>query len=253
MIKAICLDMDDTLIVNQVLYDYAAAMLQGYMTHYGVTPAETEAAFAAIDKELFKTHGIARTRMPQAFEDTLRHFIPAADAETVATVRGFAEQIFTTTAAVKPDIVPALTQLAKIAPLYIVTGGDAGVQQGRIDTLPFKDMFAGFTIVPKKDAGVFKQVAANLGIQPAEMIMIGDSLRSDVLSAVEAGARAVWIEALNSHHEIKSADLPPGAYKFASLLELSKHLTTHGDLEPKTAANTNLSSTARRRFPKGPR
>jgi putative hydrolase of the HAD superfamily len=246
MIQAICLDMDDTLIVNQVLYSHAQAMLEGYMTHYGVRPEETTAVFNAIDKELFKTHGIARTRMPQGFEDTLRHFIPAADAETIATVRGFAERIFTTVADVKPDIAPALNKLARIAPLYIVTGGDQGVQQFRIDHLPFKAAFNGFTIVPKKDADVYRQVAQQLNIDPRHLVMVGDSLRSDVLPAVEAGWRGVWIEAHNSHHEIKEAKLPAGAFKFSSLLELARHIEATGDLKP-AAANGN-AATARRAF-----
>lgn len=242
MIKAICLDMDDTLIVNQSIYAAAEAMLQGYMTHYGVTPEETQAAFAAIDRELFKTHGIARTRMPQSFENVLRHFIPDADAETVKTVRDFAERIFTTIADIKPDVPGALEMLAKVAPLYIVTGGDQGVQQFRIDHLPFKDKFAGFYIVPKKDAAVFTRVAEELGIQPSELVMIGDSLKSDVLSAVEAGWRAVWVEALNSPlHELKTTTLPAGAYKFASLFEVAKKLAADGDL----AANSNVKPAPR--------
>ena len=256
MIKAICLDMDDTLIVNQILYGNAEHMLAGYMTHFGVTPEETLAAFAEIDKDNYKTMGISIARMPLSFEHTLLRFVPDADAAMVARARDFAERIFRTVADVKPDIAEALELLSKVAPLHIVTGGADSVQQFRIDHLPFKDKFNSFTIIPKKDAAVYTNVAQKLNLNPSEIIMIGDSLRSDVLPAVEAGMRAVWVETLNSPlHEIKKVDLPAGAYKFASLLELGRHLAQHGDLDVKAPANANkpgAKTSARKAFG-GPR
>ncbi len=248
MIKAICLDMDDTLIVNQVLYTNAEFMLAGYLQNFGVTPEETFTVLKAAEAENFKTLGIAITRFPLSFEHTLRHFIPNADKAMISTVRDFAERVFRTVADVKPDTVEALALLAQVAPLHLVTGGADHVQQFRVNHLPFKDQFNSVTIVPKKDAAVYRNVAAKLGIKPSELIMIGDSLRSDVLAAVEAGWQAVWIETINGGHELKAAQLPPGAYKFSSLLELARHLEKNRALAP--PANTN-NPAARRAFGKG--
>ncbi len=239
MIKAICLDMDDTLIVNQELYTIARAQLEGYLTHHGVTPEETAAAFAEIEKVNYAKMGISIARYPLSFEQTLRTFVPDADATMVATVRDFAERVFRTVADVKPGVFDAIEILSRIAPLHIVTGGADSVQQFRIDHLPFKDKFATTTIIASKNTDVYTRVAAELGLKPSEIIMIGDSLKSDVLPAVEAGLRAVWIEALNAPHELKKAELPKGAYSFTSLLELARHIEKHGDLDVKTPANSN--------------
>ena len=246
MIKAICLDMDDTLIVNQVLYTNAEFMLAGYLQNFGITPEDTFAVFAATEKENYKTMGISIARFPLSFEMTLRHFVPDADAAMIATVRDMGERVFRTVADVKPGTTGALETLAKIAPLHIVTGGADNVQQFRIDNLPFKDKFNTFTIIAKKDVDVYHDVAKKLCLKPAEIIMIGDSLKSDVLPAVEAGMRAVWIEALNAPHEIKQAELPKGAYKFHSLAELANHLAKHGDRDVKAAANANTAKSAPR-------
>lgn len=236
-IKAICLDMDDTLIVNQILYAQAEFMLAGYLAHYGVTAEEVFEAFARIDKDNYKTMGISIARFPLTFEMTLLHFVPNADADMIATVRDFGERVFRTIADVKPDIDGALALLAKVAPLHIVTGGADSVQQFRIDNLPFKDRFASFTIIPKKDAAVYTAVAAKLGLAPQDIVMVGDSLKSDVLPAVEAGMRAVWVEALNSPlHEHRQDNLPKGAFKFSSLMELAQYLYTYGDLPQKKPA-----------------
>ena len=74
-----------------------------------------------------------------------------------------------------------------------------------------------------------------------------------VLPAVEAGMRAVWIEALNAPHELKKAELPKGAYSFTSLLELARHIEKHGDLDVKAAANTNTSKPSAKKAFGGPR
>lgn len=248
MIKAICLDMDDTLIVNQVLYTNAEFMLAGYLQNFGVTPEDTFTVFAATEKTNYQTMGISIARFPLSFEMTLRHFVPDATPDMIATVRDMGERVFRTVADVKPGTTTALETLAKIAPLHIVTGGADHVQQFRIDNLPFKDKFNTFTIIAKKDVDVYHDVAKKLGLKPSEIIMIGDSLKSDVLPAVEAGMRAVWIEALNAPHEIKQADLPKGAYKFNSLAELATHLATHGDLDATPANNNAPARTARTSF-----
>lgn len=253
MIQAICLDMDDTLIVNQVLYANAEFMLAGYLQNFGVKPEETFAAIRTAEAENFKTLGICISRFPLSFEQALLHFIPAADATMIATVRDFAERVFRTVADVKPDIVPALDMLARIAPLHIITGGADSVQHFRIDHLPFKDKFNSFTVVPKKDASVYRAAAQKLGIAPAHLVMIGDSLRSDVLPAVEAGWQGVWIEALNASHELKAADLPQGAHKFSSLLELARYLEANkGQLPKRQPANSNKPAAARA-FARGPK
>lgn len=252
MIKAICLDMDDTLIVNQELYSLARAMMEGYLTHFGVKPEEVGPVFADIEKVNYQTMGISIARYPLSFEQTLLHFVPDADATMIAHVRDFAERVFRTVADVKPGVIEALEILSRIAPLHIVTGGADSVQQFRIDHLPFKDKFNTTTIIPSKNTAVYTRVAAELGLKPSEIIMIGDSLKSDVLPAVEAGMRAVWIEALNAPHELKKAELPKGAYSFTSLLELARHIEKHGDLDV-TAANTNTAKPSAKKAFGGPR
>lgn len=236
MIKAICLDMDDTLIVNQELYTYARAMMEGYLAHFGVTPEDIAPVFAAIEKNNYASMGISIARYPLSFEQTLLHFIPDADAGMIATVRDFAERVFRTVADVKPGVAEALEILARVAPLHIITGGADSVQKFRVDNLPFKEAFNSVTITPSKNAAVYADFAQILGVEPSEILMIGDSLRSDVLPAVQAGLRAVWIEALNAPHELKKAELPEGAYRFTSLLELARHLEKHGSPDHPAAA-----------------
>lgn len=223
MVKAIFLDMDDTLIVNAVIYEHAEAMLYGYLGHFGIKPEEAQPVFIAKDKELFAVHGYSQKRMPASFEAVLKAFVPEPDDEMIATVRGFAERIFTTHAKIKPGTEEAIALLKQHYDLYIVTAGDRDVQQRRIDLLPFKGDFKKTYIVDKKVKETFDGILAEHGLAPQDTVMIGDSLRSDVIPSAQAGMHGVWIEAHNAIHEA-AAGLPAGAYKYSSLLEAARHI-----------------------------
>jgi putative hydrolase of the HAD superfamily len=233
MIKAVFLDMDDTLIVNQTIYEHATAMLYGYMRHFGVLQEEAQKVFDARDRELFKIHGYSQKRMPASFEAVLKHFVPEADDEMVGIVRSFAEQIFTTIAEVKPGSEEGIKILAAHYPLYFVTGGDREVQERRISHLPFKDKIKGAFIVDKKDPALFERILDELKLKPEEAVMIGDSLKSDIIPSTAAGLSAIWIEAHNSPlHETGAIFPTQGAYKYASFLEAARHLAQYGTPAP---------------------
>jgi putative hydrolase of the HAD superfamily len=234
MIKAVFVDMDDTLIVNAVLYDHARMQLCGYLRNYGLKNDEIIAHNVKINADLFPTHGYSRERFPLSFEMTLKHFIPNADDDMIAEVRAMAETTFNTVAPLKPGTLEAVDLLTARFPVYMVTQGDKGVQENRIAHLPFKDKLAGIFIVDKKSKETFEALGQKLGLQPGEAVMAGDSIKSDVATAVAAGFYGVWIEAHN-WTAVEKAEFPrERAFKFSSLLEFARHLDDAGALHAPT-------------------
>lgn len=228
MIKAVFIDMDDTLIATQVLYDYATAKLCGYLRHCGVAEKDTADFKRAMDRELYKTYGYSRQRFPQTFENVLKHFVPDADEEMVDIVRDFAESVFTSVAKEKPGIAEAISLLSQNYPVYIVTQGDQSVQENRLKKLSFLAQVADTKILKEKTPQAFAGYAAALGYAPEEVVMIGDSLKSDIVASTKAGMQAVWIEADNWSLETVT-DLPTERmYKFFSLMDAARHITAHG-------------------------
>lgn len=225
MIKAVFLDMDDTLIVNTVLYEQAAAVLSGYLHHYGVPLANTRKLLEKTDHALFKTQGYSRNRYPDVFETVLRYFVPDANGKSVATVRQFAEDVFNTVARMKPGTSEAIELITTYYPAYIITQGDKEVQNARLSHLPFRKKLAGAFVVDRKDAAVFTQTLRGLDLAPEETVMIGDSLKSDIVPSTAAGMHAIWIEAHNWSVEAVAEIPAERAYKFSSLLEAARYLT----------------------------
>ena len=53
--------------------------------------------------------------------------------------------------------------------------------------------FKGVEIVSEKDASVYRHVMARYAVVPDCFVMVGNSLRSDILPVIEAGAHAVYV------------------------------------------------------------
>jgi putative hydrolase of the HAD superfamily len=226
MPKAIFIDMDDTLLATTALYEVAKDRFKAYMAPYGVTREELESVYNQAERDNFKIHGYSRARFPASFENTLKHFIPGATPEMIAEVRGFGEQVFETEAALLPGTEEAVKLLTENYPVYLVTQGDRSVQTPRIAQLPFCDKLSGIFIIEEKSQETFEKIAAQLGYAPADVVMIGDSLKSDIKPAIAAGLQAIWVE----HHNWKmmenaSHTAPPEAKRFPTLLDAARDLT----------------------------
>jgi HAD superfamily hydrolase (TIGR01662 family) len=95
-----------------------------------------------------------------------------------------------------PDVVPVLKQLSHAGYRLGVSGNQpAGVvEQFRKLGLPL-DLIASSTLwgVTKPDPRFFARMAAELALDPGEIVYVGDRLDNDVLPAQEFGMHAVFI------------------------------------------------------------
>jgi hypothetical protein len=83
-------------------------------------------------------------------------------------------------------------------PLGLLTNGPPDIQRFKIDHAGLADYFdatviSGETGIGKPARAAFALVAAQLGVDVASMVMVGDSWERDVLGALQAGSSAVWI------------------------------------------------------------
>lgn len=198
MIKAVLLDMDNTLIATQDLFEEAHDRLTAFIAARAKTPpAESLATVRRFEVELFASFGYGTGMLPQAFENALLTYAPQSSADDIAAVRGMASDVYTRPARVISGVPQALEKLAKHFDLYILTAGEPEAQQRRIDALPFKNLFRGTFPVPEKTPETYAVLLKKLGLQPHEVVMIGDSLKSDIIPSVAAGLSAIHIPHAN--------------------------------------------------------
>lgn len=225
MIKAVFFDMDNTLLCTQELYEEAHGELARFIDARRPLPADEIIETARkFEVALFDVYAYGAEMLPQAFENTLLHYIPDASDALVDEARRIANNVYASVPAVKPGAAEALELLASRFDLYIITAGDREVQQQRIDNMPFRDMFNEIVIVPEKNAGTYEALLSRLGLRAEEAVMIGDSLRSDIIPSIEAGMSAIHIASINWHgREMNGLALPgAGASVAAGLVDAAK-------------------------------
>ena len=101
-----------------------------------------------------------------------------------------------------PFVYEAVDTLEDHFYIMIITKGDLFDQENKIARSGLADRFHDVEIVSEKNPATYADILSRKGIDPANFLMIGNSLRSDVLPLVEIGARAIHLPyEYTWHHE----------------------------------------------------
>jgi putative hydrolase of the HAD superfamily len=117
----------------------------------------------------------------------------------------------------------ALDQLLPDFRLLLITKGDLRDQERKLAKSGIADRFSAVEIVSEKDAGTYGRILARHGIDPARFIMVGNSVKSDILPVLDLGGSGIHVpyRIIWGHEE---AEKPAGAegrlFHAASLLEV---------------------------------
>jgi putative hydrolase of the HAD superfamily len=120
-----------------------------------------------------------------------------------------------------PGVHHALGELCGAYRLVLITKGDLLHQEQKLAASGLGDLFSAVEIVSEKDASTYRTVFARHGTGADQAAMCGNSLRSDILPALEAGAFAAHIPyPLTWAHEM--AETPSGHPKFVELAAIDE-------------------------------
>lgn len=92
-----------------------------------------------------------------------------------------------------PHVEAVLASLKQMYRLLVITKGDLFDQERKIAQSGLGDYFDGVEIVSEKTTETYHQIFEKYGDGPARSMMVGNSVKSDILPAVEAGAFGVHI------------------------------------------------------------
>ena len=118
-----------------------------------------------------------------------------------------------------PRAQDAVEALSADYTLILITKGDLLDQERKLAQSGLGDLFDGVEIVSEKTASTYSEIFARTGDGPERALMVGNSLRSDVVPAIRAGAWGVHVP-----HELTWAleheDAPTDHPRFAELTNL---------------------------------
>ena len=100
-----------------------------------------------------------------------------------------------------------IAALAAEFPLMVITKGDLGHQASKLERSGLAKYFRYVEIVTDKTDEIYQQLFAKHGLDPARVLMVGNSLKSDIIPVLRLGGWGVFVpyRILWSHEH---ADLP---------------------------------------------
>lgn len=193
MIKIIAFDADDTLWHNERIFIAAKERFKALLAHYH-SPEwieqrldETEARNIA--HWGYGIKGFSLSMVETAIELTEGR----VGGEEIAWIVENAREMLRSPIDLLPGVVETVRELAGRYDLMVITKGDLFDQETKIARSGLGDYFNDVEIVSEKKPDVYASIVARLGIEPPSFVMVGNSLKSDVLPAAEIGAHAVHI------------------------------------------------------------
>ncbi len=193
MIRAIAFDADDTLWHTETLFQATQVRLAEILGHYA-SPDEVQRRLHDTEERNVKVFGFGVKGFTLSMVETAIEIsggrISAADIHAVVGMgRGMLEAPMELL-----DHVPqVLAQLQQRFPLYLVTKGDLLDQRNKIETSGLAAHFAGIEVVAHKDPAAYREVFDRHDVDPASVMMVGNSIPSDILPVLDVGGWAVHI------------------------------------------------------------
>ncbi|SFL30627.1 HAD family hydrolase [Shimia haliotis] len=119
-----------------------------------------------------------------------------------------------------PDAADVVEAAAKTHNVLLITKGDLIDQERKLAQSGLGDFFEWVEIVSHKTPEVYVNVFARYGNGPEKALMVGDSMRSDIVPAIAAGSWAAHVPH-GLEWALESAQAPTHSDKFHSLNRLA--------------------------------
>lgn len=192
-IKVIAFDADDTLWVNETYFRVAENEFAQLLNDY-----ETK---NKIHQELFKKeienlkhygYGV-KGFMLSMIECALELSNNQIDPKTINKILEIGKEMLEKPIELLDGVEEVLKSLYGTYKLIVATKGDLLDQERKLERSGILKYFHHVEVMSEKKDPDYKKLIGHLDIDPSELLMIGNSLKSDVLPLIEIGASAIHV------------------------------------------------------------
>jgi putative hydrolase of the HAD superfamily len=192
-VTTIGLDADDTLWHNETVFRLTQARFKELLAPYSA-PEAVEESLAAVERRNLKIFGYgAKGFTLSMLETALEVTEGRAPTAVLGEILAAGREMMRHPVEPLPGVRDALEVLSERARLVLVTKGDLFHQESKLAASGLGDFFHGVEIVSEKTPDTYKRVFDRHGAGPEQAVMAGNSMKSDVLPALAAGAWAALI------------------------------------------------------------
>ena len=118
-------------------------------------------------------------------------------------------------------------EVADKHPIMLLTKGDLLDQETKLARSGLGDLFATIEVVSEKNVDTYASIMKRQEVAPGEFLMVGNSMKSDILPVLEIGAEAVYIPYVTTwaHERVPEQEVEQLTFtRLESILELPRWL-----------------------------
>jgi putative hydrolase of the HAD superfamily len=186
-------DADDTLWQNEQFYQltekHFTALLADYAEGMQVSGRLLEAEKRNLSYYGFGIKGFTLSMIETAIEITEGN-VPA---KIIADILDIGRDLLSHPVETMPHVHETLEALAGSYLLVLITKGDLFDQERKLAQSGLGDFFDAVEIVSDKTAVTYRRIFSKVGGGPERAMMVGNSLKSDIVPAIAAGSYGVFV------------------------------------------------------------
>lgn len=192
-IKVIAFDADDTLWDNQPHFDEIISAFANILRPY-CPPSRTREAIHKMQVDNLPVYGFgARSLALSMVQAACRLSDYRIDAAGIEKIVLLGRKLLTMPVKLIDSAEAVMRQLKDKYRLILITKGDLIEQERKLRDSGLLAYFHHIEILSDKKVADYRNLFERLNLKPEEFIMVGNSLRSDIIPVLELNARAVYV------------------------------------------------------------
>jgi len=224
--NTLLIDADDTLWENNVFFERVIEDFISLVEPLGYARDYTRRILNETERRNIRQHGYGVRSFGRSLEETyLKLAGHMAKRNTVEQVARMVRELESTPPKILDGVPETLAYLSSRHRLILFTKGEAAEQAAKVERSGLQGFFEVIEIVPEKDVTTYTGLINRHRIVKSHGWMVGNSPRSDINPALQAGLNAVFIP----HHatwELEHSELLSGTGKLvivSTFRELRHH------------------------------
>lgn len=192
-IKVVAFDADDTLWINEPFFNEAenqfCILMEDYLTHQSISQVLFKTQIDNLPLYGYGIKGFTLSMLESAQYISKGHI----SSEVNSKILQIGKELLTKPVELLDQVEQVLQLLQNKYKLVVATKGDLKDQHRKLHKSGLGSYFHHIEVMTDKETIDYEKLLARLDVKPQEFIMIGNSLRSDVLPVLELGGYAVHV------------------------------------------------------------
>jgi len=193
-LDVVAFDADDTLWMSEDTFQRAEAWFAELVGPYAPEGIDVLDALHATERDDLPIQGYGvKAFTISMVRAAVRMTDGAVPSSVIGKIVDMGQQMLIEPVRLLPGVAETLHRMGLEVRLALITKGDLVHQLRKVETSGLAHHFADVEVVREKDPEVYRRIMQRMCVPPDRFLMVGNSVKSDVLPVIAAGGHAVHV------------------------------------------------------------